>query len=173
MPTSSSIAALTLLLLPTLGHAQSGTTTTVGLEVPAPATPSKGHFLTGTYVVGAYSPLPATGSYGYGAQPFLRYQLGSRTAGKLRPYVQYTFAPYRLPTYGAGQLAGLDAAGLPTNAGFAPLAARNAPLGMLPYGSYGGLGAFSVGIPMQVGRSSAVLNVGGTLLQGLLNPAYW
>jgi hypothetical protein len=87
--------------------------------------------------------------------------------------VQYSFAPYRVPTYGAGQFAGVDAGVLPANAGFAPLALRQSPNGALPYGSYGGLGAFSVGIPMQIGRSSAMLNVGGALLQGLLNPASW
>ncbi|MDO7845209.1 hypothetical protein Q5H92_02495 [Hymenobacter sp. M29] len=169
----SRFAPLALLALPAIGHAQTGAANAVGLEVPAPAPPGRGHFLTGTYVVGTYLPLPATSSYGYGVQPFLRYQLGSRTGGRARPYVQYSFAPYRVPTYGTGALTGLDAAGLPANAGFAPLAVRNAPYGALPYGSYGGLGAFSVGIPMQVGRSSAVLNVGGALLQGLLNPTYW
>jgi hypothetical protein len=172
MLATSRLALLTL-LLPALGHAQTGGVNTVGLEVPAPAAPGKGHFLTGTYVVGAYSPLPTTGGYGYGVQPFLRYQLGSGAGGRLRPYVQYSFAPYRVPTYGAGQFAGFEAAGPPANAGFAPLAVRNTPYGTLANGSYGGLGAFSVGIPMQLGRSSAVLNVGGTLLQGLLNPAYW
>ncbi|MFD2722082.1 hypothetical protein ACFST9_25410 [Hymenobacter monticola] len=173
MTTALRVAPLALLLAPSFGHAQAGAAGAIGLEVPAPAPPSKGHFLAGAYAVGAYSPLPTTGGYGYGVQPFLRYQLGSSASSRRRPYVQYSFAPYRVPTYGAGPFAGAEAQGLPANPGFAPLALRNAPYGALPYGSYGGLGAFSVGIPMQIGRSSAMLNVGGTLLQGLLNPAYW
>jgi hypothetical protein len=171
MTSAVRLSPLALLLLPLLGHAQPGRASAVGLEVPAPAPPSRGHFLAGSYVVGPYSALPLNSGYGYGVQPFLRYQLGSGSSR--RPYVQYSFAPYRLSTYGASQFAGADAGALPANAGFAPLALRNSLLGALPYGSYGGLGAFSVGIPMQLGRSSAMLNVGGALLQGLLNPAYW
>ena len=165
------IAPLALLACPARSHAQSGVVNAVGLEVPAPS--SRGHFLTGSYVVGAYSPLPASSGSGYGVQPFLRYQLGSRAAGRARPYLQYSFLPYRVPAYGAGQLAGPDATGQHAHPGFAPLALRNAPYGSLPYGSYGGLGSFSVGIPMQLGRNSAMLNVGGAVLQGLLNPAWW
>ncbi|MBF9141489.1 hypothetical protein [Hymenobacter properus] len=172
MTSALRLSPLALLLLPLLGQAQTGATSSIGLELPAPAPPSRGHFLTGAYVVGTYSALPLSSSYGYGVQPFLRYQWGSGTSSR-RPYVQYSFAPYRMPTYSAGQFAGTDAAARPANAGFAPLAFRQAPLGALPYGSYGGLGAFSVGIPMQIGRSSAVLNVTGTIVQGLLNPATW
>jgi hypothetical protein len=169
MTTILRLFPLALLLSPLPGHAQAGATSSIGLEVPAPAPPSRSHFLTGAYVVGTYSTLPLSSGYGYGVQPFLRYQLGSGTSSRRRPYVQYSFAPYRMPTYGAGQFAGADAS-LPANAGFAPLALRQAPTGALPYG---GLGAFSVGIPMQIGRSSAVLNVTGTIVQGLLNPATW
>jgi hypothetical protein len=169
MPATLRFAPLALLLLPTLSHAQAGTGSAIGLEIPAPAPPSKGHFLTGAYVVGAYSPLPTTSGYGYGVQPFLRYQLGSSDKGRLRPYVQYSFQPYRMPTYGAGQFYGADMTGLPANPGFAPLAVRNAPYSALPYGS---LGAFSVGIPMRVGNGSAMLNVGGSIIGGLLGGGF-
>jgi hypothetical protein len=154
-------APLALVLLPLLGHAQANTAGMVGLEIPAPPPPMKGHFLTGAYVVGNYTP-----------QPYLRYQLGSSAKGRPRPFVQYSFIPYRLQGNGAGMLYNPD--GLPLNPGFAPLAQRPAPFG--GYGNtsnYGGLGAFSVGIPMQIGRGSAVLNLGGDILTGLLNPATW
>lgn len=167
------LAPLALVALPVLSHAQAGAAGAIGLELPAPAPPSKGHFLTGTYVVGAYSPLATASGYGYGVQPYLRYQFGSSATGRLRPFVQYSFVSYRLPAYGTGSLYGPEGSGLPANPAFAPLAARNTPYSYGSYGSYGGLGAFSVGIPMQLGRGSAVLNVGGALLQGLLNPAWW
>ena len=173
MPTPSRFTALALLLLPALGHAQTGPGHAVGLEVPAPAPPVKGHFLTGAYVVGTYSALPLSSGYGYGVQPFLRYQWGSGASSRHRPYVQYSFAPYRMPTYGAGQFASADATAQPANAGFAPLALRQSPLGYSGPGSYGGLGSFSVGIPMQIGRSSAMLNVGGTVLEGFLKSVVW
>jgi hypothetical protein len=168
MPATLRLAPLALLLLPTPGHAQAGPTSTIGLEIPAPAPPSKGHFLSGVYVMGAFSPLPTSSGYGYGVLPFLRYQLGSGSKGRLRPYVQYNFLPYRMPSYGAGQFYGADMSSLPVNPGFAPLALRDSPYGALPYGGYGGLGSFSVGIPMRVGNGSAMLNVGGELLGGLL-----
>ena len=174
MPSTLRFAPLALLLLPTLGHAQAGSTSAIGLEIPAPAPPSKGHFLTGAYVVGAYSPLPTTAGYGYGVQPYLRYQLGSSATGRRRPFVQYSFAPYRVPSYGAGQFYGPDGAALAGNPGFAPLALRNAPpYGATPYRSYGGLGAFSVGIPMRIGNGSAMLNVGGSIAEGLLRSMVW
>lgn len=173
MPTLFRFAPLALLSLPILSHAQAGAASSIGLEIPAPAPPSKGHFLTGAYVVGAYSPLPTSSGYGYGVQPFLRYQLGSSDKGRLRPYVQYSFAPYRMPTYGAGQFYGADKTGLPANPGFAPLALRDSPYGALPYGGYGGLGGFSVGIPMRVGNGSAMLSVGGDILTGLVKAATW
>jgi hypothetical protein len=163
------VAPLALVLLPLLGRAQSGTTGTVGLEIPAPAPPTRGHFLTGAYAVGAYTPLPTTAGYGYGVQPYLRYQLGSSAKGRLRPYVQYSFAPYRLQGYGAGTLYNPEAAALPLNPGFAPLAQRNGPFGYGPNTSnYGGMGGFSVGIPMRIGNGSAMLNIGGSVLGGLL-----
>lgn len=167
------LAPLALLLLPSLSHAQAGTAGIIGLEIPAPAPARQGHFLTGTYVVGACSPLPIASGYGYGVQPYLRYQLGSGATGRLRPYVQYSSAPYRM-SYATGPLYGPEGAGLPANPGFLPLAARTAPYGYGPYASgYGGLGAFSVGIPMQIGRSSAVLSVGGAVLEGFLKSARW
>ncbi|MBO2010388.1 hypothetical protein [Hymenobacter negativus] len=167
MPAILRLMPLALLVLPLLSHAQAGGSA-IGLEIPAPTPPSKGHFLTGAYMVGAYSPLPTTGGYGYGMQPFLRYQLGTGDKGRLRPYVQYSFAPYRMPTYGAGQFYGADMGSLPANPGFAPLAVRNSPYGALPYGGYGGLGSFSVGIPMRIGNGSAMLNVGGSIVGSLL-----
>jgi hypothetical protein len=171
MPATLRLAPMALLLLPMLSHAQAGSGSAIGLEIPAPAPPSKGHFLTGAYVVGAYSPLPTTAGYGYGVQPYLRYQLGSSATGRLRPFVQYSFMPYRIPSYGAGQFYGPDGGALAGNPGFAPLALRNAPYAGQPYGSYGGLGAFSVGIPMRIGNGSAMLNVGGSIIGGLLGGA--
>ncbi|MGY3090694.1 hypothetical protein ACVWYF_003755 [Hymenobacter sp. UYAg731] len=158
------IAPLALVLLPLLSPAQTRTTAALGLEIPAPAPPSQGHFLTGAYVVGNYTPLPTASGYSYAMQPYLRYQLGSSAKGRPRPFVQYSFVPYRLQGNGAGMLYNPGDALL--NPGFAPLAQRPAPFG--GYGSpsnYGGLGAFSVGIPMQIGRGSAVLNIGGSLVE--------
>ena len=172
MTSALRLAPLALVAFPFLSYAQTGAASAVGLELPAPAPPSRGHFLTGTYVVGNYSPLATASGYGYGVQPYLRYQFGSSPTGRLRPFVQYSFASYRLPAYGTGPLYGPEGSGQPANLAFAPLPTPNTPYGNGLYGSYGGLGAFSVGVPMQVGRSSAVLNVGGTLLQGLLNPSW-
>ncbi|WP_210513870.1 hypothetical protein [Hymenobacter terricola] len=167
MTTVFRIASLALVSLPFLSHAQTGTGAALGLEIPAPAPPSRGHFLTGAYVVGNYTPLPTTSSYGYGVQPYLRYQLGSSATGRPRPFVQYTFIPYRLQGNGAGMLYNPDAA-LPLNPGFAPLAQRAAPFGYGNTSNYGGLGAFSVGIPMRIGNGSAELSVGGSIVEGLL-----
>ena len=166
------VAPLALLLLPSLSQAQTGAGSAVGLEIPAPAPPRHGHFLTGTYVVGNYSPLPTSAGYGYNVQPYLRYQLASSPSGRLRPYLQYSFTSYRMASYATGPLYGPEGAGLPATPGFAPLALRSTPYGPGSYG-YGGLGAFSVGIPMQLGRSSALLNIGGEILTGLLMPATW
>ncbi|MCI1188578.1 hypothetical protein MON38_14205 [Hymenobacter sp. DH14] len=165
MKTILRFAPLALFALPGFSYAQTRAGSAVGLEFPAPAPPAKGHFLTGTYVVGAYSPLATASGYGYGVQPYLRYQFGSSATGRLRPFVQYSFVSYRLPAYGTGLGYGPESTGLPANAAFAPLAARSMPSGYGPYGSYGGLGAFSVGIPMQLGRGTAVLNIGGALLE--------
>ncbi|OGX83569.1 hypothetical protein BEN49_02100 [Hymenobacter coccineus] len=172
MAPSFRIAALALLLTPFAGHAQpSG----IGLEVPAPAAPSKGRFLAGAYAAGGYLPLAAPAAYGYGVQPYLRYQLGTSATGRPRPFVQYTFAPYRLPAYGAGAPYGPEGGALPANAGFAPLALRNGPYnpnynGYNGYG--GGTGTLSVGVPVRIGSGSAVLSVGGSvgssLTRGLL-----
>ena len=172
MTSALRIAPLALVAFPFLSYAQTGAASAVGLAFAAPAPPSRGHFLTGTYVVGNYSPLATASGYGYGVQPYLRYQFGSSPTGRLRPFVQYSFAAYRLPAYGTGPLYGPEGSGRPANLAFAPLPTPNSPYGYGMYGSYGGLGALSVGVPMQVGRSSAVLNVGGTLLQGLLNPSW-
>ena len=152
---------LALVALPLPGHAQRSAGSAVGLEIPAPASPTKGHFLAGTYVVSSY--VPTAAGYGYGVQPYLRYQLGSSATGRPRPFVQYTFMPYRPQYNGAGLGYGPDQ--LPANAGFAPLAQRSAPLGYGSAGGYGGLGAFSVGIPMRIGGGSAVLSIGGALVQ--------
>ncbi len=172
MTSALRIAPLVLVLFPFLSYAQTGAARAVGVELPAPALPSRGHFLTGTYVIGNYSPLATASGYGYGVQPYLRYQFGSSPTGRPRPFVQYSFPSYHLPAYGTGPLYGPEGSGRPANLAFAPLPTPNTPYGYDMYGSYGGLGALSVGVPMQVGRSSAVLNVGGTLLQGLLNPSW-
>ncbi|GAB3680373.1 hypothetical protein GCM10027594_35920 [Hymenobacter agri] len=158
-------APLALVVLSLPGHAQRGAGSAVGLEIPAPAPPTKGHFLAGTYVVSSYAPTAAGYGYGYGygVQPYLRYQLGSSATGRPRPFVQYTFVPYRPQGFGTGPGYGFD--GLPANAGFAPLAQQAVPTGYGGAGSYGGLGAFSVGIPMRIGAGSAVLNIGGALVQ--------
>lgn len=168
MAPSFRIAAFALLLTPLAGHAQSGA---LGLEVPAPAAPSKGHFLAGAYAVGSYVPLTTPTAYGYGVQPYLRYQLGTSATGRLRPFVQYTFAPYRLQAYGAGAPYGPDGGALPANAGFAPLALRNGPYNnnYNKYNGYGnGMGTVSVGVPVRIGSGSAVLSVGGSVLSSLL-----
>ena len=162
------VAPLALVLLPLLSPAQMRTAAALGLEIPAPAPPRQGQLLAGAYVVGNYTPLPTAPGFGYAMQPYLRYQLGNSPKGRLRPFVQYSFAPYRVSAYGAGPRYGNEAA-LPAGPGFAPLAARNVSYG--PYNgadSYGGLGAFSVGIPMQIGRGTAVLNLGGALLESAL-----
>jgi len=163
MKTLLRFAPLALIALPLAGHAQRSPGSAVGLELPAPAPPTKGHFLAGTYAVGNYLPGPTAASYGYGVQPYLRYQLSSTTTGRPRPFVQYTFMPYCPQYNGAGPGYGPDA--LPANAGFAPLAQRSAPLGYGSAGGYGGLGAFSVGIPMRIGGGSAMLNIGGALVE--------
>ena len=161
-------APLALAFLPLLSQAQQPFGV-VGLEMPAPAAPAQGHFLTGAYMVGAYTPLPTTTGYGYGVQPYLRYELGRGANGRPRPFVQYSFAPYRLQGYGAGTLSNPDAAAGLVNPGFAPLAQRYAPFGYGPYaGNYGGVGSFSVGIPLRIGNGSAMLNIGGSVLGGLL-----
>ena len=157
------VAPLALVLLPLLSQAQAGSAGMVGLEIPAPAPPTKGRFLTGTYAVGNYTPLPTTAGYGYDVQPYLRYQLGSSAKGRPRPFVQYSFVPYRLQGPGTGMLYSPDA--FPTTAGFAPLAQRPSPFGYGSPSNYGGLGAFSVGIPLKIGRSSAVLDIAGSLVE--------
>ncbi|WP_161599606.1 hypothetical protein [Hymenobacter nivis] len=169
MAPSFRIAALALLLTPFAGHAQSSG---LGLEVPAPAAPSKGHFLAGAYAAGGYLPLNTPATYGYGVQPYLRYQLGTSATGRPRPFVQYTFAPYQLQAYGAGAPYGPEGGALPANAGFAPLALRNGPYnnsynGYNGYG--GGTGTVSVGVPVRIGNGSAVLSVGGSVGRSVLN----
>ena len=160
------LAAAALLLLPFLSHAQGAPMGAVGLEIPSPAPPSRGHFLTGAYVSNSFAALPSARAgygYGYAVQPYLRYQLGSSKDGFARPFVQYSFAPYLLPAYGPA--AGLaPSGGLPGNLEFAPL-----PLRSSLYGSgYGGLGAFSVGVPFRMGGGSATLHVAGSVLGSLV-----
>ena len=155
------MVALVLLLTPSAGYAQSSG---LRLEIPALALPSKGHFLAGAYAVGNYVPLPTPTAYGYGVQPYLRYQLGTSATGRPRPFVQYTFAPYRLQSYGAGGPYGPEGGVLPANAGFAPLALRNGPYNNNNYNGYGnGLGTVSVGVPVRIGSGLAVLSVGGSV----------
>ena len=172
MTSALRIAPLALVAFPFLSYAQTGAASAVGLAFPAPAPPSRGHFLTGTYVVGNYSPLATASGYGYGVQPYLRYQLGSSASGRPRPYVQYSFTSYRMAAYATGPLYGPEGAGLSANSGFAPLGARNVPDGYNGYGNNGGLGAFSVGIPMRIGNGSAVLSVGGSVVGSLLGGGF-
>jgi len=164
-------ALLALLLLPVPGHAQGPAAGAVGLEMPAPAAPSPGHFLTGAYVSGSYTPVLAAGGVGYAVQPYLRYVLGG--AGRSRPFVQYSFSPYWAQAYGsAAALAGPGADGQFPNPAFAPLPLRGpAGRGYGGYGNYGNystLSSFSVGVPVRVGGGALLVHVGGSLLGGLL-----
>lgn len=164
MPALFRIAPLALGLLPFLSHAQVQPAAAVGLEMPAPAAPAQGHFLAGAYVSGNYTPALATGTSGYAVQPYLRYVLG--TGRRARPFVQYSFSPLRVQ-WAHGSVYSLYGPGgveMPVNPGFAPLAAQNSAYAR---NAYGGLGAFSVGVPMQLGRSSVLLDLGSTMLSGL------
>ena len=159
------VAPLALVLLPMLGLAQVRSLSAVGLEIPAPASPKQGHFLTGTYVSRGHTPALATNGAGsYTVQPYLRYVLGP--GNRLRPFVQYSLPPFRVqqgygrafPLYGPG-------GGEPSfNPSPAPFVARN-----LAYSgvSYGGLGVFSVGISMHTVRGSVLLDLGGSVLSGM------
>lgn len=157
------IAPLALVLLPAVGLAQAQSTGAVGLEISALQPPSQGHFLTGAYVSGTYTPRLMAGRPSYAVQPYLRYVLGG--SGQARPFVQYNFAPYWLQTNGGS---GADA-GFPTQAGdgsFAPLPTLYSPV-LNGYGQ-GGLGSFSVGVPVRVGTGNMTVHVGGGVLGGLL-----
>jgi hypothetical protein len=95
-------------------------------------------------------------------QPYLRYVLGG--SGQARPFVQYNFAPYWLQTNGG---AGADAA-FPAQAGngsFTPLPTMHSPV--LNGYEQGGWGSFSVGVPLRLGSSPAMLHVAGSVLGGL------
>ncbi|WP_046246498.1 hypothetical protein [Hymenobacter terrenus] len=162
MTNFSAIVALTLTFLPFLSQAQSRPAGGVGLEVPASTAPRQGHFLAGAYMLSSYAPPSASGGFSYRVQPYLRYALS--TKGHAQPFIQYSFAPYRLQAYGADPRATPGAAELPANPGFAPLGLRDAS-----YRSYGSnLGAVSVGVPVRFGSSSATLHVASSLLSGLL-----
>jgi hypothetical protein len=153
---------LALLGLPFLSSAQVQSAGAVGLEVPAPALPRHGHFLTGAYVSASYTPRLAAGAAGYAVQPYLRYVLGN--SGTARPFVQYSFAPYWVRGYGPGApLNGPGGAELPANAAFAPLPLRN------PDGpGYGSFGNFSLGVPLRLGASPVMLHVAGSVLGSLV-----
>jgi hypothetical protein len=160
------IVPLALVLLPFLSQAQRRPMSAVGLETPAPRAPSQGHFLTGVYVSGGYTPVLTAGAPGYAIQPYLRYVLGP-AAGRARPFVQYNLSPYWVQAYGsAAPLGGVGAEGQLANPAFAPLASQGAPAGAYGYG--GSLGSFSVGMPVRVGGSSMLFHVGGGVLSGLL-----
>ncbi|SFQ76766.1 hypothetical protein [Hymenobacter arizonensis] len=156
-------AAVVLSLLPTLSQAQTGATTAVGLEIPAPAPPSQGNFLTGAYVLGNYTPALATaGGMGYSVQPYLRYMVGPKA--RTRGFIQYSFAPYRLQAYNADPLYTPGGVALPANPGFAPL-----PMRGMQSNSFGnGMGQFSVGMPVRLGGSPVMLHVAGNALTNLL-----
>ena len=170
MRTLLRFAPLALVALPLFGHAQLRASSAVGLEIPASPAPASGHWLTGAYVTGNYAPVLAPGLAGYGVQPYLRYVLGS--GQRARPFVQYSFAPYQVrPPYGSAAPFG-STNGLFGNLAFAPLASRNVPYGFHDgYDSYRSLGGFSVGVPTRIGRSPAVVTVGGSVLEGLLKAA--
>lgn len=168
MPAFRHLAPLALLALPFLSHAQVQSAGAVGLEVPALAAPSQGHLLAGAYVSGNYSPILATGVAGYAVQPYLRYVLGK--GDRARPFVQYSLSPYWVQAYGSAAPLRPGTEGQVLNPAFAPLGLRNAPgTGYgYGYGSYGGLGSFSVGMPVRIGAGSMMVHVGGSVLSGLL-----
>ncbi|MCC3151714.1 hypothetical protein Q3A66_01185 [Hymenobacter sp. BT770] len=157
-----------LALLPLLGQAQTKPTGAVALEIPSPAAPTQGHFLTGAYVVGSYTPLSAAvPGFGYAVQPYLRYQLSS-AKGRAGAFVQYSFSPYQLQAYGANPLYGPGGEALPPNPSYAPLPLRNGYSNGY-YNGYGrSVGALSVGVPVRLGNGSATLHIAGTVLGGLL-----
>ena len=159
------VALLALVLLPGLGLSPArGQAGAVGLEVPAPAAPGRGRFLTGAYVSGSYAPLLAQGGVGYAVQPYLRYVLGG--PGRVRPFVQYNFAPYWVQAFGsAAPWPGAEATGRTATPAFMPLSWPNGPLNS--YG-VGGLGALSVGVPLRLGSNAAMLHVGGRVLDRLV-----
>jgi hypothetical protein len=156
-------AAIALGLSPNLSQAQTGAMSAVGLEIPAPAPPSQGNFLTGAYVLGNYAPtLATTRGLGYSVQPYLRYMVGPKT--RTRGFIQYSFAPYRMQGYNIDPLYMPGGAALPANPGFAPL-----PMRGMQSNSFGsGLGQFSVGMPVRLGGSPVMLHVAGSALTGLL-----
>jgi hypothetical protein len=160
-PLRLALAALSSFLLVSQARAQTGGA--VGLEIPAPQPPSQGHFLTGAYVSGTYTPRLMAGRPSYAVQPYLRYVLGS--SGQARPFVQYNFAPYWLQTNG-GPGAGPDFPAQSGNGSFAPLSTMHSPV-LNGYG-LGGWGSFSVGVPVRVGRGPAMLHIAGSVLGGLV-----
>jgi hypothetical protein len=163
------LALLALLILPFHSRAQVQPGNALGLEVPAPTAPTQGHFLAGAYVSGNYSPVLAAGGVGYGVQPYLRYVLGS-SSKRARPFVQYSLSPYWVQAYGSAAPLSPGAEGQVANPAFAPLALRGAPGygNGYGYGSYGGLGSFSVGLPVRLGSGSMMVHVGGSVLSGLV-----
>lgn len=155
-------APLALILWPALSWAQLSPTGGLGLEYPAPAPPSQGHFLTGAYVSAGYTPLPTAGA-GYSVQPYLRYVLGE--GRRARPFVQYTFVPFWVQRgYGSTAALGPGGVELPTTPGFAPVA----PLNPAYNGSSLTMSGLSVGVPVRVGGRSMMLNVAGNVLGGFL-----
>ena len=168
MKKSFQIALLALVVSPFFGHAQVRSGSTVGLEVPASALPASGHWLTGAYVSGNYSPVLAPGMAGYGVQPYLRYVLGR--GERARPFVQYNLSPYWVQAYGsAAPFGAAGADGGTSNPAFAPLGMRGPVPNSFGYNGYGGgLGSVSVGLPVRVGGGSMMIHVAGSLVSGLL-----
>ncbi|WP_426060567.1 hypothetical protein [Hymenobacter sp. B1770] len=155
--------AFMLGLSPALSQTQLSSTGAVGLEIPAPAPPSQGNFLTGAYVLGNYTPaLATTGGMGYSVQPYVRYMVGPKA--RARGFIQYSFAPYQLQAYNATPLYAPDGLALPANPAFAPLPMR----GMSANGFGSSLGQFSVGMPVRLGGSPVMLHVAGSALTNLL-----
>ena len=166
MKTLLRIAPLALIVLPYSSHAQVRTGSVVGLELPASPAPASGHWLAGAYVSGSYTPVLAPGLAGYGVQPYLRYVLGS--GQHIRPFVQYSLAPYWVQPYGSAAPFG-SADGRAGNPAFAPLGLRGPVPNGFGYNGYGGgLGSVSVGLPVRVGGGTMTVHVAGSLVSGLL-----
>ena len=166
MKTLFRFAPLALVTLPFIGHAQLRASNAVGLEIPASPAPASGHWLTGAYVTGSYTPVLAPGLAGYGVQPYLRYVLGR--GQRARPFVQYSLAPYWVQAYGSAAPFG-STDGRLGNPAFAPLPLRGPmPKGFGYNGYGGGVGSVSVGLPVRVGGGTMMVHVAGSLVSGLL-----
>ena len=160
MHPSAFVAPLALMSLPLWCPAQAGQpAAATGLEIPTPTLPNQGYFLTGAYVSGFYSSRLAGGGAGYAGQSYRRYFPGA--AGRARPFSQHRFSSFWVRPAYAGAAGPFGPGGeLPATLVSAPLRPSDRPCG--------GLGAFSVGIPLRHGPRSVLLNQGGSVLGELL-----